>query len=682
MKRRNFLKNSLTIGSGSFLLSQLPFRSFATPEMLPLALCPDVNDRVLVIVFLKGGNDGVNTIIPTNQHDIYMGHRPGIGIPITGSNSLIELDSTLSLADQVHLNPSMTSFKSMYENGQARIIQSVGYPDINGSHFKSTDLWWSGGDGTATNNSFSNGWVGRFLGTTFPGLYGNPITEFQDPLGIQLGDRKPSLGYHDHEDSYVAANLSQQEPGGLYDQIQGIGTPGHQILGSSEYEQQIAYIMDVENSTSVYAQRITEVFNAGTNSGTIYPATDLANQLKTVAKLISGGSKTKVFMVHLGGFDNHAQQVESGTPHIGKHAELLSDLFNSTKAFHEDLSNLGLEQRVVTTSFSEFGRQVIENGSLGTDHGTLGPMFLFGSAIEPGITGTNIDLTNLTSGGKPDESQLQYDYRQVFRTLIQSWLGASDAVSQSTLFDAYPIMPSLLASNVIVDPSCYVDTYVAQIQIKAKVFLEGFYNKESGDSMFKILNEKNILPLEQPYNVAPFNYAGTESVENIRWNAVDWVLLELRDSNNLNTIVTRQAAFLDIDGNIMDLNGALGVTFKNVNAGSYHLVVYHRNHIAIISNDPLDSGSNVSYDFTKDINSAYGINQVKDMEDGSFAMYAGDFDINGINDISDYNEWNNNTAEIEQYINIDGDGNGIVNNQDFNLWKKNQNQTGDPLIQQ
>lgn len=681
MKRRDFFKNSLTVGTGSLLLSQLPFRSFATPDMLPLALCPDVNDRVLVIIFLKGGNDGVNTIVPTNQYNTYMGHRPGIGLSMTGGNALIPLDNTLGIDDQVHLNPVMTSFKSMYENGHARIIRGVGYPDINGSHFKSTDLWLSGGDGTAANNNFSDGWIGRFLGTTFPGLYGDPITEFQDPLGIQLGDRKPSLGYHNHDGYYVAANLSQQEPGGLYDQIQGIGTPAHSALGSSDYEQHISYIMNVENSTNVYAQRITNVFNAGSNSGTVYPETDLANQLKTVAKLLSGGSKTKVFMLHLGGFDTHSLQVEAGSPHTGEHARLLADLFDSTKAFHEDLTNLGLEQRVISTSFSEFGRQVIENGSLGTDHGTLGPMFMFGSSVEAGISGANLDLNNLTSGGKPEESQMQYDYRQVFRTLIQEWLGASNGVAESTQFDTYPLISGLIAAGQVVDPSCYVDTYIAQIQLKAKVFLEGFYDDQEG-KMTKILNDKKLIPLAQPYHVAPFNYTGTETVENISFNAVDWVLLELREAGDVNTIVTRQAAFLNTDGDIMNLKGEVGLTFRNVDAGSYYLVIYHRNHIAVMSSTPLDSTAATNFDFSTNAAAAYGTNQLKDLGAGVYGMFAGDFDVNGVNNAADYNKWNTNNAEINQYINIDGDGNGIVNNQDLNLWKRNETQTGNPIIQQ
>ncbi len=680
MKRRDFLKNSMAMSAGSFLLSNLPFRAFASESMIPLLNCPNINDRVLVILFLKGGNDGLNTLVPINQYDTYAGYRPGIKLSDTGTNAFVPLDNTLPLADQVGLHPVMSSFKSMYDNAQARIIQRVGYPNSNGSHFKSTDLWMSGGDGTPANFNLSSGWMGRFLNTAYPGLYGNPIPEFPDPLGIQLGDRKPSLGFYNDEGLYMATNLSQQDPNGLYDSIQGIGTAEHSPLPNSEYGQQIAHIMQVENNTNIYAQRVTNVFGAGTNSSTTYPDTNLGNQFKTVAKLLSGGSMTKVFLLHHSGFDTHAGQSEAGSSHIGRHAELLSDMFDSIKAFHEDLTNLGIEQRVLTSAFSEFGRQVIENGSLGTDHGNFGPVFLFGSSVKPGMTGTNIDLSDITSGGKPNETQLQFDYRQMFRTLLQDWLGASDSVITEVKYDVHAHIPDLVETNIVVDPTCYVDTYVSQIQIKAKVFLEGFYDPNDGELRTDLV-EKGLIPLTQPYNTAPFNYIGTENVTTIPWNVADWVLIELRDSSDINIVVAQQAAFLRNDGLLMDLNGNLGVTIKNVDAGSYYITIYHRNHIAVVSSVPYDSSSSTPYDFTTAVASAYGTNQLKDMGAGAFAMFAGDFDASGINDTTDLNTWKANSSIVNEYRSIDGDGNGVVNNLDYNLWKRNQTQQGDPIIQ-
>jgi uncharacterized protein (DUF1501 family) len=624
--------------------------------------CPDVKDRVLVVLFLKGGNDGVNSLIPINEYDTYAGYRPGIAIADSGANAYIPLDNTLPLQDQVGLHPVMGAFKAMYDNGHAKVIQSVGYPNFNGSHFKSTDLWMSGGDGTPANNNLNSGWLGRFLDTGFPGLYGNPITEYPDPLGIQLGDRKPALGFYSNDGFYIASNLTQQEPGGLYDSVQGIGTSGHSPLAISEYGNQIAHIMQVENSTNVYAQRITDVFNAGTNSSVTYPMTDLGNQFKTVAKLLSGGSKTKVFLLHIGGFDTHAAQAEPGSSHLGAHADLLADMFNSVKAFHDDLANLGIEQRVMTSAFSEFGRQLIENGSLGTDHGNMGPVFIFGSAVQGGIVGNNIDLLNITSGGKPDESQLQF-------------------VMDATMFGPYSLVPNLVATTSVVDPTCYLNSYIDQIQIRAQVFLEGFYDTVD-NAMRTDLAQKGLIPLVQPFNAAPFNYAGAETASSIPLNIADWVLLELRDGTNINTVIGRQAALLRADGQVVDTNGKLGMTMRNVQAGDYYLVIYHRNHIAVVSATPQSSSGSVAvYDFTASATAAYGTGQLKDIGGGIFAMHAGDFDSSGVNDVNDYNNWKANASAVNEYLDIDGDGNGIVNNQDYNLWKRNQNQTGDPLIQ-
>ncbi len=681
MKRRDFLRKSLAFGSGSLLFSQLPFRAFATAEMLPLLNCPDINDRILVTVFLKGGNDGVNTLIPISQYDTYSQYRPGIRISDTGTNSFIPLDNTMPLADQIGLHPAMTAFKSMYDDAKVRVLQGVGYPNINGSHFKSTDLWMAGGDGTPANFNLDGGWMGRFLDTVFPGLYGTPIAEYQDPLGIQLGDRKPALSYYNHGGSFVAANLSQQEPGGLYDSIQGIGAAPHDNVPATEFGSQLDYIMQVENSTNVYAQRIQDVFNSGVNSSVVYPQTDLGNQLKTVAKLISGGCKTKVYMVHIDGFDTHAAQADSGSPHLGRHTELLSELCDAIKAFHDDLSILGHEQKVLTATFSEFGRQVIENGSLGTDHGTLGPMFLFGSSVEPGVSGTNVDLLDINNAGKPNESQMQYDYRAVFRTLIQNWLGASDTVVASTLFGAHALIPSLVNTNYVVDPTCYVDTYIPQIQLRAKVFLEGFYDTTLGE-MHTELRNQGLLPTTQPFNQAPFNYEGTETVQVMAPDITDWVLTELRDASDINIVVKKQAGLLRSNGDLMDISGLQGITYRNVNAGNYHLVIYHRNHIAVASSVSIDSNGGAIYDFTTSASSALGVGQLKDLGGGVFGMFAGDFDANGKNDVADSALWEANPAKIGGYTNIDGDGNGVVNVQDYNLWKRNQTQTGDPLIQQ
>lgn len=681
MKRRDFVKYTSSLSMGPMFLDKIPINPFATRSMLPLLACAGVEDRAIVVVFLDGGNDGLNTIIPVDQYSLYYNLRPEIAIPQSGTGAYIMLDNTLPLADQVGLHPGMTSFKTMYDNGLAGLVQGVGYPDSNGSHFKSADLWLTGGDGTSEYFNIGSGWMGRFLQTVFPGLNGNPTEANPDPLGIQLGDTKPSPGFYDALGKFQATNLSQQDPGGLFNQIQGVGTPNQNFFPDSEYGDEIAYIMAVENSVSVYAQRISNTFNAGINHPSAqYSDSYLSDQLRTVARLISGGSKTKVFLVRTGGYDTHADQVVGGDPSMGWHQELLSDAFDSIKAFHDDMAAQGHAQKLLTTTFSEFGRTIAQNGSLGTDHGNLAPMFLFGNGVQPGVHGTNLDLTEVNNDGNLPDEELQFDYRRVFRTIIQDWLGASPSAIEGTQFDQWAAVSGIIKPAETVDPTCYFDTYITQSVVRAKVFLEGFYDTSQGN-MRTTLADNGVMPLAQPYNSVPYSYNGTETLTEIPDDVVDWVLIELRDGNNVNTILGRRAALLRRDGQVIGINGGLGVAFSDLLPNEYYITIYHRSHVAVISSVPVDlvDVSNV-YDFTVSGSAALGTGQLKNMN-GAYALFAGDYNGSGIADAQDYTKWKTESSAIHDYNSTDADGNGVVNNLDFNLWKRNENQTGHPAIQ-
>ncbi|HLF63006.1 MAG TPA: DUF1501 domain-containing protein [Saprospiraceae bacterium] len=681
MKRRDFVKYTGGLSLGPMFLNRIPLNTFATHAMLPLLACEGVEDRTVVIVFLDGGNDGLNAVIPVDQYGLYYNLRPDLAIPQSGPGAYIMLDNTLPIADQVGVHPAMTSFKTMYDNGFASLIQGVGYPDSNGSHFKSTDLWLTGGDGTAEYFNIGSGWMGRFLHTVFPGLNGNPTEANPDPLGIQLGDTKPSPGFYDTLGKFQASNLSQQDPGGLFNQVQGVGTPNQNFFPESEYGEEIAYIMAIENAVSVYAQRISNTFNAGINDpGAGYTASFLSDQLRTVARLISGGSKTKVFLVRTGGFDTHADQVVGGNTSTGWHADLLNDVFDSVKAFHDDMTAQGHAQKLLTMTFSEFGRKVEQNGSFGTDHGNLAPMFLFGSGVQPGVHGTNLDLSDVTNNGTVPDEQLQFDYRRVFRSVIQDWLGGSGAAIMGTQFDQWALIPGIIKPAETVDPTCYFDTYITQSVVRARVFLEGFYDPEAG-KMRTILSDNNMLPLQQPYQSSPYSYNGTEALSDVPDHVVDWILIELRDGNDVNNVLGRRAGLLRRDGQVIGLNGGLGVAFNDLLPNAYYITIYHRSHIAVISSQPMDlvDVTNV-YDFTIDGSAALGTGQLKEVN-GTFVLFAGDYNGSGIADAQDYSRWRSESSGIGDYDSTDGDGNGIVNNLDYNLWKRNENQTGHPAIQ-
>jgi len=450
MKRRNFLKILPAAGITPFAVNGFSMRPFANSRIAHiLANCQGVQDRSLVLIQLKGGNDGLNTVIPLPRYDRYATLRPTIKIDAAKA---INLDTTLPNANQIGLHPGMTGVKALYDKGWASVVQGAGYQSMNQSHFKGTDIWLSGGGGSFDLNNLTSGWMGRSLQALFPEVQGAPTPEMPDPLGIQIGDPNTSLGFHTETEHQNVINLSGQDPGGFYSLIQTIGGAPLAQVPDTHQGDEIEYIMGVEQSVNKYAQRITQVFNAGKNAITTYPNNSLANQLKTVARMIRGGCKTKIFLCQVGGFDTHSAQVDSGDTSIGAHNNLLKGLSDAVKTFFDDLEQLGIADRVAACTFSEFGRCAKENGSFGTDHGTLAPMFLFGKGIRPYVHGTNVDLDNLTTDNQL--KTMQFDYRQVFATLLQDWLGANPWVLQEALFDGYKQL-ALVTKSYTVSKDCY-----------------------------------------------------------------------------------------------------------------------------------------------------------------------------------------------------------------------------------
>jgi uncharacterized protein (DUF1501 family) len=451
MKRRNFLRIFPSVGATSIAVNGFAMRPFANSKIAQiLNSCDDVAERTLVLIQLKGGNDGLNNIIPIAQYSQYANLRPSVKIAET---ALVSLDSTLADRNKIGLHPALTPIKALYEKGWASIIQGVGYTSLNQSHFKGTDLWLSGGDGTPANNNIGSGWMGRSLQAMYPDVLGAPTPNMPDPLGLQIGDPSPSLGFHTETQHQNAINLSGQDVAGFYSLIQTIGGAPVLNIPDSEHGEELSYIMNVERSVNKYAARISQVFNAGTNSAVAYENNSFANQLKTVARLIRGGSKTKIFLCQLGGFDNHDGQVEINDTTIGEHQVLLSRLANGVKAFFDDLEAMGIADQVVGCTFSEFGRCAKENGSYGTDHGTLAPIYLFGKHVQSGVHGTNVNLSDLTQDNQL--KNMQFDYRRVFTTLLQDWLGSNNYVLEQAMFDNFDKMP-LLDNASIAEPGCYI----------------------------------------------------------------------------------------------------------------------------------------------------------------------------------------------------------------------------------
>ena len=455
MNRRSFIKK-LPIALGApMVINGMPITALAGNSYLQKMAAASTNDKVLVIIQLHGGNDGLNTIIPMDQYSRYYHLRPNIAIPDSGKRSYIALDSTLAVEDQVGLHPDMIAVKEMYDHGQVAIVQGVGYENVNGSHFRSRDIWFMGG---GYDDQLDSGWAGRYLDYLYPGYpEAYPNEAMPDPLGIEVGN-SVSLAFH--RANGIPAAISISNPDQFYDLITSVGIDPPESVANTHYGKELRWILDIEEKSNQYAGRLRDVYERGSNAGeVIYPEkypynaplqqakNPLAGQLRMIARLLSGGSQTKLFVARIAGFDTHASQVESYDATMGSHAALLYHVSESVKAFQDDLKALSLDHRVLTVTMSEFGRRAASNGSYGTDHGTTAPMFVFGSQVNPGIIGTNPDLNNLKRNNLPEQN----DYRQVYGTILQDWMEASDEALAVTRFTDYvqPGMKLPLLNNTV-----------------------------------------------------------------------------------------------------------------------------------------------------------------------------------------------------------------------------------------
>lgn len=503
MKRRNFIK----LSASASVIGLTPFQlQAALKSFMPFMECQDISNRKLVLINLAGANDGLNTIVPLNQYDIYSNLRPSIKVPNTGLHKYINLDNTLPDNQQIGLNPALTSFKSLYDKGWLRIMQSVGYPSQNKSHFKSTDLYLTGNDGNSLLNGKDTGWMGRFMELYYPNL----IVE-NYPLAIEIGSNSSSLGFHAEEAHGLSLNITGQDPAGFYSVLNGLGGVPPLNIPNSDYGKQLEYITNIDSLSNTYAESISNAFNSGKNRIS-YPDSDLANQLKTVARLISGDLGSKIYMVRISGFDTHNAQVQGIGDALGKHHNLLTYLSESTEAFMKDLESQNLANDVVGLTFSEFGRKAAENGNLGTDHGEIAPMFVFGKPVSGGVSGTNPNLTEATSTNNFQIQTVQYDYRQTFATLLQNYLGADDAIIDHTFFnhslnDSFVNLKleNLLKSEFDISKGCLTNTNHPTAEIKNWLIYPNAFRDVVNISgittvaslSFRIYNASGILLMEK-----------------------------------------------------------------------------------------------------------------------------------------------------------------------------------------
>lgn len=509
MERRKFLKLTAPMIVLPSVLR--PFHVFAENDIYDSGLRTADNDRVLVKIFLNGGNDGLNTVIPLDQYSALSSAR---------SNVLINSGQVLSLNGYTNtgLHPSMTGMRNLFNDNKLQIIQSVGYPNPNFSHFRSTDIWTSASD---SDQIVTTGWLGRFLENEYPGFpTGYPSTSMPDPLSIQIGSSLPLM----YQASGGNLSMVVSSPSVFNNTSDNQISPAPATPAGDE----LTYLRLVATQTKSYASAIQTAYANVSTQYSGYPTAGtnyLADILKLIARLIKGGLKTKVYSVQLGGFDTHSSQVESGDTKTGIHAQLLTMLSEAITAFQADVEYLGIDNRVLGMTFSEFGRRILANDSLGTDHGAAGPLFLFGTGVKGGILGSNPTIPSTVTSD--DNIPMQYDFRNVYATVLKDWFCLDQTEVDSIMlknFTTLPILTTACSTTPDPDPDPDPTPNPDPVGIKTvddvfgfnaypNPFVNSFYVEISGVvgplniSLFDALgrqiaviaNEKNLRPGKNQY---------------------------------------------------------------------------------------------------------------------------------------------------------------------------------------
>lgn len=394
--RREFIRQGLALAAVGATAPSFLTRSAQA--------APAGDDRILVVLQLAGGNDGLNTLVPFADDAYYRG-RPTLGVPAA---------QVLRLDGHHGLHPGLAPLKSLYDDGRVALVQGVGYPNPNRSHFRAMEIWETAAD---SEQVLTTGWLGRWFDATCTGPASDPA------IGLQLGRRQTPAFANQHSLGIT------------------LGSPADYRFASGDARQQATFAalnepvagqgeaLDFLSHTALNARlSAAEVQRVGTRrfATPAYPQSKLGHDLQLVGQMIAGGLPTRVYFVTLGGFDTHAQQAAT-------HADLMTELGEALAAFDRDLRAQRNDGRVLLLAFSEFGRRVQENGSKGTDHGAAGPMFLLGPAVKPGLHGRTPSLTELDRG----DLRHTVDFRAVYGEVLDRWL---DTPAQSVLGRRYPAL--------------------------------------------------------------------------------------------------------------------------------------------------------------------------------------------------------------------------------------------------
>jgi uncharacterized protein (DUF1501 family) len=383
IKRRSFLQ------MGSLATASLMVPKFLKAfERQNLMMVPPGN-KVVVILQLSGGNDGLNTVIPV-RNDIYYRERPKLGIEKAKANNI---------TDEVGLHPALTAFKALHDEGNLAILNSVGYPEPDRSHFRSMDIWHTG---SKSNETWQSGWLGRYLDHACVNCdKPTQALEVDDVLSLAMkGEHMKGIAFRDPRRLY---NTSHEK------YFKDIAAAHH----ASEHEKPVDYLYKTMSETLSSADYIFAQSKLRPTAAP-YPKTQLGNDMKTVSSLILSDINTKVYYLSLGSFDTHVNQQNT-------QQRLFTEMNDAVEAFTKDLKANNRFQDVLLFTFSEFGRRVSQNASNGTDHGTANNMFMISGGLkEKGVLNPMPDLADLNEG----DLKYKVDFKSVYATILDNWLQA------------------------------------------------------------------------------------------------------------------------------------------------------------------------------------------------------------------------------------------------------------------
>ncbi|MFT4901847.1 MAG: hypothetical protein ACI81V_001124 [Lentimonas sp.] len=404
LTRREFISRSAGGGLGFLAFSGFA-PSFLTQSALAQSPAPERDRSILVLIQLAGGNDGLNTVIPFTD-DRYHNLRPTIGL----KNNL------LNISDHLGLHPACQGLYQLFDQGELSIIQNVGYPNPNRSHFRSAEIWETGSDSDSYQHS---GWLGRYFDNSC-----SDTADEHDPEGVHIGDIIPQSFLSEAPHSIFGMKSS-----GRFDRADDSSDKAYERLLKSEHTEGSASYLQHTMMNTLVTERRVEQHIANYKAAVEYPTSNLGNSLRRIAALIHANMETRVYFVSQGGYDTHANQVT-------QHAELLGDLSQAMHAFQRDLKAHRKDDQVMTMTFSEFGRRPAENGSSGTDHGTAAPLFVMGSKVKGGILGRAPDLAVT----EKEDLAHSTDFRGIYSSILDKWLEADSSTILGQQFEHVPFI--------------------------------------------------------------------------------------------------------------------------------------------------------------------------------------------------------------------------------------------------